>query len=227
MASAKVITLGRTYFGMGDSHTPIKAEFVWEKQFFDNLPLHMAYHQKTLWDVNSGSSPVLDTNYNPMLYYALGDFMGWETTLGILEHLSNGQTGDRSRGINMSFINFFRTLKFGSQAFELGLKFYVSYKKDNGSPDIVDYEGIWKGSLNILNPLRFMTSLENNLELRVAPGGTWGQKFENGNFEASFKIFPSSKARFSIYSQFFTGRNEYLLDYKVYHRAIRLGIAFE
>lgn len=211
---------------MGDRSTPIKAEIGVRYQLFDEGKLYFAYHHKTLWDINNGSSPVLDSNYNPSIFYHFGLFYQWRVNLGIIEHLSNGQVDEKSRGINMSFIQFMRNFSFDKATVDIGAKFFVSYKIDNGSADIVDYEGIWKALIRINNFLSFI-NFNHSFEVRLSPGGKWGTKFSNGNVEFGLKTRPIKNAHFSFYLQYFTGRNEYLLDYKVYHQYGRIGIEFD
>jgi outer membrane phospholipase A len=222
-----IYDLDRSYFALGDSTTPIKAEFSFSKKFYDKLPLSFGYHHKTIWDVNKGSSPVVDSNYNPHLFYQFENVDKWQLTLGILEHLSNGQVDDKSRGLNMSYFHFGRVLNYSHLRVIFGFKIYISYKKDNGSEDIVNYNGIWKSRLTLLNPFNFLTLITHSLEFRFAPGGQWGTKVQNGNIEASLNFEPFSESNVKAFIQFFRGRNEYLLDYKVYHNALRIGMLFK
>lgn len=216
----------RSHFLIGDRTVPIKAELGFDYQLFEEGRLFVGYHHKTLWDVNNGSSPVIDSNYNPSIFYSLGEFHQWEIHLGILEHLSNGQRGVNSRGTNMSYLHFLRSFIFNRLKVELGGKVFASYKIDNGSPDIVDYMGIWAGLMRVRNFASFI-NFDHSFEFRISPGGKWGTKFSNGNLELGLKMRPIRLSRFNFYLQYFSGRNEYLLDYKVYHQVGRLGISLE
>jgi outer membrane phospholipase A len=166
---------------------------------------------------------VLDSNYNPHILYDLGFYKEIYWTLGLIEHLSNGGTGSRSRGTNMSFIHAFKSIAFTKARLDIGIKTFVSYKKDNGSPDVNEYMGTWALMIRLNNFL----PLENYhaVEFRSNAGGKYGTKFSKGSNEISFYYQPTLDARFTIYSQVFSGRNEYLLDYKAYHRSARAGIS--
>lgn len=163
---------------------------------------------------------MLDSNYNPHIYYKLGDYRGILWNLGILEHLSNGGSGNRSRGTNMSFIHGYKEFP----NLDIGFKIFASYKKDNGSPDMNEYMGIWAVMIKVKNILPF---LENNhaFEIRSNAGGKYGTKLSKGSHEFGLYYNPSKTANFNIYAQYFLGRNEYLLEYKTYHRSARVGIA--
>lgn len=223
--SAEVFTLEKNYVGMGDKSTPVKLELGLKYQIFHNQNVFFGYHQKTLWDINNGSSPVIDTNYNPQLYHSFGEHFGYFWNLGIIEHLSNGQTGARSRGVNSSYLQATKNHSFSTMELDYGLKAFISYHKDNGSKDIVDYEGIWKGFIRVKNFLSSYYSLFHAAELRISPGGVWGTDFSNGNWELNMYAVPHPSAKFTILGQIFTGRNEYLLDNKDYHLSYRLGVS--
>lgn len=221
---SEIFTNHKNYIGLGDKANPTKLEFGLKYQVYEDEKLFFAYHQKTLWDINNGSSPVLDSNYNPQLYQSFGEHWGWFWNLGIIEHLSNGQTGDRSRGVNLSYLQMTRTFILNHGEVDIGFKFFVSYRKDNGSPDITDYEGIWRGFIRVKNFLSFYP-LYHAVDFRVAPGGSWGTDFSNGNIELNLYAQPHRKAKFTIFGQVFSGRNEYLLDMRKYHQTYRLGVA--
>lgn len=219
-----ILNLDRTYLAFGDRITPIKLEFSFNYRFFDEGKLYLGYHQKSFWDINNRSSPVLDTNFNPQLFYDLGEHKDIYWTLGIFEHLSNGGLDHRSRGTNMSYIHALKKLTLKKVKIDIMAKAFVSYKKDNDSPDINEYMGIWSAVLRFKEFL----PLENYhaLEYRINSGGEYGTDLDKGNSEFGFYYQPVKNALFNIYTQFFFGRNEYLLDYKIYHRSARIGIAF-
>lgn len=220
----EIINLDRTYLAIGDRSTPIKLEFSFKHRFFERGKFYFGYHQKSFWDINNRSSPVLDTNFNPHLLYDLGEHKDIYWTLGIFEHLSNGGLDDRSRGTNMSYIHAAKKLSYTSVKIDILAKAFISYKKDNDSPDITEYMGIWSAVFRF----REFLPLENYhaLEYRINSGGEFGTKLNKGNSEVSLYFQPAPKYLFNIYAQLFFGKNEYLLDYKVYHRSARIGIAF-
>ncbi len=223
--SPDAFQLKRNYLAIGDRSTPIKAEFGFIFPAFKEGNLYLGYHQKSFWDINNGSSPVVDSNYNPQILYKLNEWKDIEWTLGILEHLSNGQTGNRSRGINMSTLQGIKRFKESWGELDLGLKLLATYKMDNGSPDMNNYFGPWAAIMRLKNFIPGLT-LNHRFEVRYHSGGKSGTKFENGNLEGGVFLQPSQNALFDLYLQYFTGRNEYFLAYKEYHRNARLGLSF-
>lgn len=219
----EIISLNRTYLGLGDRSTPIKLELSFKHRLIEDNGLFIGYHQKSFWDINNGSSPVLDSNYNPHIFYDLGEYKDIHWTLGILEHLSNGGTNNRSRGTNMSFIHGYKTFTYSHFKLDVGAKLFASYKKDDGSPDINEYMGTWALMLRFKEFLPLDTF--HAFEYRTNAGGKYGTKYNNGSHEFSFFYQPSKKTLFTIFTQYFIGRNEYLLDYKSYHQAARVGIS--
>lgn len=222
----EIISLNKNYIALGDRSTPIKLEISFKHRLFLDGKLFVGYHQKSFWDINNGSSPVLDTNYNPHVYYDLGKFKDMNLTLGIIEHLSNGGSGNKSRGTNMSFLHAYEDFQLSHLKLSVGLKLFASYKKDNGSPDMNEYMGIWA---IMVRASQFLPFLENYhaIEVRSNAGGKYGEKFSKGSNEIGIYVQPTQKALFNIYTQFFFGRNEYLLEYKTYHKAARAGISID
>jgi outer membrane phospholipase A len=192
----------------------------------NNKPLFFGYHQKTLWDTNTKSSPVLDTNYNPHIFYGLGMYKNWNWTLGILEHLSNGRTEQESRGLNMSYLQAMRSYQFERIEIDLGVKVFKSYKVDNGSPDLDEYTGTWALFLRVKNFINLIDK-EHFLETRLSSGGKWGEDISKGNLELSMHLRATDASPLYFYVQYFTGRNEYLLDYKKYSDSAHIGLSFQ
>lgn len=224
-AEKEVLSLNRNYVAIGDRVTPLKLEFGFRQRLFEDKELFLGYHQKSIWDVHSDSSPILDTNYNPHLYYSLGTKSEINWTLGIFEHLSNGGNKINSRGTNMSFLNAYKTLNFSFAGFELGAKIFVTYKTDEISPDLNEYLGTWSLMAKVFNFLPFIKNY-HSFEVRLNSGGKYGEDFSKGNIEAGLYYQPSKKALHTLFIQFFSGRNESLIDYKTYHRSTRLGLSF-
>ena len=222
-AENEILSLNKNYFAFGDKSTPIKLEFSFKHRLFETGQLYFGYHQKFIWDVNNGSSPILDSNYNPQIFYDLGRYQDIQWSLGLIEHISNGQSNDRSRGINMSFIQGYKSFIYSVATFDIGTKFFVSYKKDNGSPDINEYMGTWALMVRMKSFLPL--SQKHSIEYRTNAGGKYGTKFGKGQHEFNFYFQPTSDAQFSIFAQYFIGRNEYLLQYKTFHEATRIGIS--
>jgi outer membrane phospholipase A len=220
----EVLSLNRNYVAIGDKSTPLKLEFGFRQRLFEDGHLFFGYHQKSIWDVHSNSSPILDTNYNPHLYYDLGSWSDIHWNLGIFEHLSNGGGRALSRGTNMSFINAYKTLHYSDVGFEFGTKLFITYKTDEGSSDLNEYMGTWSLMAKVFN---FVPILENyhSMEVRVNSGGKYGGDFSKGNVELAVYYQPFQKALHTLFVQVFSGRNESLVDYKTYHHSTRIGLS--
>jgi outer membrane phospholipase A len=222
----EIITMDRNYFSVGSKAVPTKGELGFDYQLFEEGKLFLGYNHKTLWNIREPSSPVLDSNYNPSLFYSLGFIYEWEVNVGIFEHLSNGKNGQDSRGTNMSYLHFFRTFSLHNAKIDLAGKAFISYKKSDSNSDIVDYMGIWKGMIRLREFIPFL-NFQHSFEIRLAPGGKWGTDFSNGHIELGLKLRPIKASRFDFYCQYFNGRNEYLLDYQQYQNVVRFGMSLE
>jgi outer membrane phospholipase A len=222
----EIITMDRNYFSIGSKNEPTKGELGFAYQLFDQGSLFVGYNHKTLWLIREPSAPVLDSNYNPSLFYYLGNFDEWAINLGILDHVSNGESGLNSRGVNMSYLHVKKTYSFKKIYIDIAAKVYYSYKISDSNTDIVDYTGIWKGLIRFREFLPFIKP-QHSLEFRISPGGSLGTDFSSGNIEIGVKIKPTSNSRFDFYCQYFNGRNEYLLNYRQYQNVLRVGLSFE
>ena len=222
----EIITMDRNYFSIGSKSVPTKGELGFDYQLFEEGKLFIGYNHKTLWNIREESAPVLDSNYNPSLFYSLGLFKEWEVNLGLFEHLSNGKSGQDSRGSNMSYLHFFRTFTFKKAKIDVATKAFVSYMLSDKNEDLVDYMGVWTGLIRFRDFLP-LSRLKHSFEIRISPGGKWGADFSDGNIEIGLKIRPVHRSRFDFYCQYFNGRNEYLLNYKQYQNVLRVGVSLE
>jgi outer membrane phospholipase A len=72
---------------------------------------HLAYTQRTIWDLKNDSQPFDDTSYMPELFYLLPKFdlhIDRISAFGIqggFQHLSNGKDSDESRSTNLLYMN--------------------------------------------------------------------------------------------------------------------------
>ncbi len=106
--------------------------------------LHFAYTQTSLWNLSSNSTAFEDTSYRPSCFWEfqniqmkkMPDFL----RLGY-EHESNGQGGEKSRGINTLFIFPAWTMPMGSMDLTIGTKVYVYISRDSENSDIEKYRG--------------------------------------------------------------------------------------
>jgi phospholipase A1/A2 len=118
--------------------------------------LHLAFTQRSLWDLDGQSSPFYDTSYMPELMYqfampvperaGLFSWLGWNAGV---QHESNGKQGADSRSLNVTYLR--TSIAFGDldgwHLLVIPRVFtYVGDRFDN--PNIGDYRG-W-GDLRVV-----------------------------------------------------------------------------
>jgi len=189
------------------------------------------YTQRSLWDIDSLSSPFYDSSYMPELFFesqptldaqaiSAADglaFLGYQ--VGI-KHESNGRAGADSRSLNM--------LKFRT-AFVLGdlarwhvivaprLFVYVSDLSDN--PDIRDFRG----------NVELQAAIQHGDGIALSATGRVGRKGRRGSVQLDLTVPIELKGRFNFASylmvQYWSGYGESLLDYNKHSDAIRFGFS--
>lgn len=188
--------------------------------------LHLAYTQRSLWDLDGESAPFLDSSYMPELLYELPRLInperGWIDRIGAqigFQHESNGKDGASSRSLNIAYLRM--PLVFGDENdFHVTLEprawFYVGGLGEN--PDLADYRGYvdvhlkagWAHGLQVAGWLRA------------------GKDFDNGSaqVDVTYPLHNMLSSSFSIYlhAQFFTGYGESLLLYNERSEMWRVGI---
>ncbi|KXU36229.1 hypothetical protein AXK12_03570 [Cephaloticoccus capnophilus] len=189
------------------------------------------YTQRSLWDIDSLSSPFYDSSYMPELFFestrtldaqaiSAADrfaFLGYQ--VGI-KHESNGRAGADSRSLN--------TLQFRT-AFVLGdlarwhgivaprLWAYVSDSSDN--PDIRDYRG----------NVELQVAIQHGDGVALSATGRVGRKGRRGSVQLDLTVPIELKGRFNFASylmvQYWSGYGESLLDYNKHSDALRFGFS--
>ena len=183
---------------------------------------YFAYTQNSIWDLSSESKPFRDTSYRPSLFWKWErtDDKTWVDVMRAgVEHESNGQSGERSRSLNIGFVRpeWHQRLANGD-VFQFTPKIYgYMGKKDN--PDIQQYRGYvdWRARYDARG--EWITTA-------VARRGTSGK--------GSLLLDLSKRARDLRFGpvggywhvQYFNGYGEDILDYNVRRKAqVRFGFA--
>ena len=198
---------------------------VWYNVFGDNGHLFFAYTNQSYWQVynKDASSPFRETNHEPEVFmlfnndWKIGGFTNSFLGFGAV-HQSNGQTTQLSRSWN----RIYGSAVFDKGPFALGLKVWwripEDEKEDINSPDGDDNPDInrYMGNFELtgvygLDEHRFTMLLRNNLSStnRGAVEFTW-----------SYPIIGNLR----IYTQYFNGYGESLIDYNADVERIGVGI---
>lgn len=188
--------------------------------------LHVAYTQRSLWDLEAESAPFLDSSYMPELLYERPNLIdpetGWLERIGAqigFQHESNGKDGASSRSLNIAYLRM--PFVFGDEDnFYVSLEprawFYVGDLTDN--PDLADYRGYVD--------LRLKAGWARGLQL--AAWGRAGQDFERGSVQVdlTYPLHNLLSRSFSFYlqAQYFNGYGESLLYYNEHSATWRVGI---
>jgi len=191
------------------------------------------YTQRSLWDIDSFSSPFYDTSYMPELFYEWQRTLDAERTDGIaggdvaflgyqvgLKHESNGKAGSQSRSLNT--INFRPAFMLGDFArwhvvIAPRLHIYVSDLSDN--PDIRDY----RGNVELQAVLGYADGVALGVTGRVGRKGTRGSV----QLDLTVPIEFHGRLNFASYFliQYWSGYGENLLDYNKHSDALRFGFS--
>lgn len=194
--------------------------------FGDNGHLFFAYTNQSYWQLYNKevSSPFRETNHEPEMFMLFNN--DWKVA-GLTNsfwgfgavHQSNGQANPLSRSWN----RLYGTMVFDRGPFALGLKAWWRIPEDektsptdargDDNPDIDDYMGHFEVTgVYGLDEHRFTMLLRNNLasDNKGAVELTW-----------SYPIIGNLR----IYTQYFNGYGESLIDYNHHNQRIGIGVA--
>jgi phospholipase A1/A2 len=238
--------LGRTFAGRLNIHNPIyfvygggeqaakfQLSFKYRAATFGKNAekgtlntLQFGFTQRSLWDLDSDSSPFYDTSYMPELFwewYKLpkpgetnrGSLLGIQS--GIL-HESNGRDGDESRSLDSAYVRAVFT--FGPhEGWNLKLmpEAWI-YRSLDDNENIDDYRGNTK--------LVGIFGKADGIALRFSLSP--GKKFDR--FSSQFDLTVPVRVRFLDLSayfhvQYFNGYGESLRSYNIKSDALRAGFS--
>ncbi len=212
-----------------------------------NHSIYFGYTQKSLWNLYQSSSPFVDSNYNPELFYAYfkraGDVV-WapgkvtfflDSARAGLEHESNGRDGLDSRGWNRVYGFVDGGAYYGTDYYTtLALKGWLPpFVVDDYNKDIVSYLGYGEAT--------FILGYDPESPAWWG-GGHVGVNYYHGavrdwsrqGIEAFVQWRPAYGDRVTwwrftpfLYAQLFHGYGEYLLHYNQEETAFRVGISLE
>jgi outer membrane phospholipase A len=188
--------------------------------------MHLAFTQRSLWDIRGLSSPFYDTSYMPELLYQFAakepdrpgaaTWLGWS---GGIQHESNGKKDDDSRSFNIAYLR--TALALGDlDRWHLIVTprvfTYVGDRFDN--PNIGDYRG-W-------GDVRLVFGRNDGPAFSVYARA--GRGFRRGALQADLtvptSVFSGSFATY-LHIQYWTGFGESLLHYNRRTDTVRAGFS--
>lgn len=188
--------------------------------------LHVAYTQRSLWDITADSSPFYDTSYMPELMFEslaadTGKHSGvtWLGYQAAFQHESNGRDGTMSRSLNTFY--FRPMLVIGDpEGWRLILrpKLFVYLDSLGDNADLRRYRGYGE--------LRAIFGKANRLS--VSATGRVGERFDKGSLQVDVS-YPTEflTGNFAMYllAQYWTGYGESLRSYNQRSDTVRLGFS--
>ena len=224
------------YFIYGDEEQAAKFQFSIKYKLLDfrglghqrlARSLQFAFTQRSVWDIESESSPFFDTSYMPeIMYEALAPvpeaYEGQFTWLGFqagYKHESNGRAGAVSRSLNTVYARTVFALGDLNSWHLLAMPEVFTYVGDrNDNPDLDDYRGYGK--------LTLVFGRNDNASLMAS---IWtGREFDRASYELNLTVPVRTRLlRFETYLlvQYFNGFGESLLMYDRKSESLRAGIA--
>lgn len=199
---------------------------LWHNVFGDNGHLFAAYTNQSYWQVYNKeiSSPFRETNHEPEIFmlftndWQVGPLQNSFWGVGAV-HQSNGQAGSLSRSWN----RLYGMMIFDSEPFALETKAWWRIPEDeketptspsgDDNPDIMDYMGNLEFTgVYGLGEHRFSLMVRNYI-----------QKPNYGAVEFTWSYPIMGNLR--LYTQYFNGYGESLIDYNAHNQRIGIGIS--
>lgn len=184
--------------------------------------LHFAYTQTSLWSWAEESSPFDDSSYRPSLFWQYGQRTGAQRTgfvLAGIEHESNGQAGEQSRGIDIAFVQPGVATTLLGRELVLAPRLYAYLRKDDGNRDIHRYRGFGDFVVRYGNDDSWVLQAT----YRQGTGGHRSTQLDL-SIPIRERIFARTGAY--LYVQLFEGYGESLLDYnRRVGTGARIGLA--
>jgi phospholipase A1 len=200
---------------------------VWENMFGNNGHLSFAYTNRSFWQAYNRaiSAPFRETNHEPEAIFTWengAEYFGFRNSANqfILNHQSNGRSGDLSRSWNRIMINSI----FEKDNFVLSFEPWYRLPEDkkrypgdpsgDDNPDIERYMGNFelRGIYQVPHGQTVSLMLRNNL-----------RSDNKGAMEVGYS-FSIGHSRLKGYLKYFNGYGESLIDYN--HRTQSLGFGF-
>ena len=187
---------------------------------------HLAYTQRSFWDLKSESAPFKDTSYMPEFFYQTANlYSGTRRNRRIFlqtgfQHESNGRGGDASRSTNYLYAQPIFVFYDKETLFGVGIApkvwAYVA-NDDETNPDLADYRGYFDLGLKIGKADSLL--LGSNLR--------WARKGGSIQLDLTYPLHQILANTLEIYLQvqYVNALAESLLSYTERTKALRIGFA--
>jgi outer membrane phospholipase A len=185
---------------------------------------HLAYTQRSIWDLKHDSVPFKDTSYMPELFYLLPKIdlhMKAVSAFGIqsgFQHESNGKGGADSRSANYLYIEPILGVHLaGPYHLKVAPKIYAYVSKENNNADLQDYRGYVDLETGIIDPDGL--ALSSHL--------WWAKKGATVQLDLTYPMsrLLGRDLNFYLQAQYFSGYAETLRYYNQRNDVFRLGLA--
>jgi len=208
---------GNTPDNQGIMHSELKAQLslmvpVVSHVMNTNTSLNIAYTQLSYWQVYASSQYFRETNYEPEIFLSRNFLPNWLVNLG-LDHQSNGRGGALERSWNRMILSNI----ISDENWIAGIQVWSLIFRDKSSnlhnPDIAHYLG-YESLLFSYKFHQITASIQlQNLESLLRRGST----------KISLS-YPLNK-NFSLYTQYFNGYGQSLIEYNNRTQSFGIGIA--
>lgn len=184
---------------------------------------HIAYTQITFWDLETDSKPSLDTSYKPELFYQSSN-LDWFASRNSqsfiqagLQHESNGQSGDDSRGTNLFYLKPMVMFRHESSRFVFAVTPKVWLYLSNEDEDLKDYRGYFE--------LGLACGRANSVLLRS--NVYWAAKGPSIQLDLTYPVreLLFNNLNFYLQAQYTNSLAEGLLDFRERTQVLRFGLA--
>jgi len=214
-----IVDLGNESIDHSETEFQISLKFpIAQGIFNENTDLLVAYTSRSWWQVyNDASAPFRETNYEPEIFlrhYGGPKILGAQVALWDLGfvHESNGRSDLFSDNISRSWNRIYGNVVFNFGNVGVALEAWYRIPEDDDdddNPDIHQYRGYgqiraaWTPNRNTFTAMYRPGTKEDGFEL------TWSYPLND---------------HIRIYSKYYSGYGESLIDYD--HRVERIGIGF-
>jgi outer membrane phospholipase A len=186
---------------------------------------HLAYTQRSIWDLKSDSKPFDDTSYMPEAFYLLPkidlniDRISAFGIQGGFQHESNGKGGTDSRSTNYLYVKPIMGIHLaGPYHLKIAPRIYTYVdNEDENNPDLADYRGYFDLEVGIMDPEGI--ALNSHL--------WWARKGASVQLDLTYPMnrLLGKSLNFYLQAQYFSGYAETLIHYNERHDAFRLGFS--